>query len=110
MARTPRAPPSSQWQLAYLAGDGLIKIAHLDHPAQTPQQRTEGLNASFQIHAARSSRLGNLVELLLLGLLSVPDQRHDACAIRSRQALSVRWIARGHAARVFRLSRMLSSR
>jgi hypothetical protein len=38
MAHSPRAPPPSQWQLAYLAGDRLIKIAHLDHPAQIPQQ------------------------------------------------------------------------
>jgi hypothetical protein len=37
MAHSPRAPPSSRWQLAYLAGDRLIKIAHLDHPAQSPQ-------------------------------------------------------------------------
>jgi hypothetical protein len=29
----------SQWQLAYLAGDDLIKIAHFDYPVQIPQEK-----------------------------------------------------------------------
>ena len=35
--RVPRH--QSQWQLAYLAGDDLIKIAHFDYPVQIPQEK-----------------------------------------------------------------------